>query len=68
MRKMTWVKSAHSLGWGCSECAWVFKPPGPPRGDTLDAMKRIFESECDKEFASHVCAQHPRTKGTIAPE
>jgi len=63
MRKMTWVKSAHSELWACSQCAWAFKPSGPPRGTTLDEMMQNFERQRDQEFASHVCAQHPRTKG-----
>ena len=63
MRKMTWVKSAHSESWACSQCAWAFKPSGPPRGTTLDEMMQNFERLRDQGFASHVCAQHPRTKG-----
>ena len=61
MRKMIWVESVHSEGWACSECAWAFNPSGPLRGTSLDEMKRNFERQRDKEFASHVCAQHPRT-------
>ena len=57
-----WVKTAHIEGWACSECAWVFTPSGPPRGETLDEMKQNFERQRDKEFASHVCAHHPRPK------
>src|SRR6266849_8744813 len=63
MRKMTWVKSALSESWACSQCAWVFKPSGPPRGTTLDEMMQNFERQRDREFASHLCAEHPRTKG-----
>ena len=63
MRKMTWVKSAHSELWACSQCAWAFKPSGPPRGTTLDEMMQNFERQRDQEFASHVCAEHPPTKG-----
>jgi rubredoxin len=58
MRKMIWVESARSKGWACSECAWVFNPSDPPRGTSLDEMKQNFERQRDKEFASHVCAQH----------
>jgi hypothetical protein len=47
-------------GFGCSECAWVFKPSGPPAGNSLDEMKEIFARLRDKEFAIHVCAEHPR--------
>jgi hypothetical protein len=63
MRKMIWVESVHNEGWGCSECGWTFNPWGPPHGTPLDEMKQSSERQRDKEFASHVCAQHPRTKG-----
>jgi rubredoxin len=66
MKRMIWVKSAHSEVWACSECAWVFNPSGPPRGASLNEMKQNFERQRDKEFASHVCAQHPRTKSQEA--
>jgi rubredoxin len=61
VRKMIWVESTRSEVWACSECAWVFNPSGPPRGTSLDEMKQNFERQRDKEFASHVCAQHSRT-------
>jgi hypothetical protein len=63
MRKIVWVKSARSEFWACSECAWAFNPSGPPLGKSLDEMIQNFERQRDKEFASHVCAKHPRTKG-----
>ncbi len=63
MRKMIWVESAHSASWTCSECAWAFNPSGPPRGAHLEEMKQNFERQREKEFASHVCTQHPRAKG-----
>ena len=64
MRKMIWVKSAYEEGWGCSECAWVFNPSGPPVGKALDEMKQNYERQRDKDFAAHVCAEHPRIKNT----
>ena len=42
--------------------AGAFNPSGPPRGDSLDKMKQNYQVHCDKEYASHVCAEHPRTK------
>jgi hypothetical protein len=63
LRKMTWVKSAHSELWSCSRCAWAFKPSGPPHGTTLDEMMQNFERQRDQEFASHVCTERPPTKG-----
>jgi len=63
MRKMIWVKSAHSEFWSCSQCAWAFKPSSPPHGTSLAEMMQNFERQRDQEFASHVCAEHPRTEG-----
>jgi len=65
MREMIWVKSPRSERWACSECAWAFNPSGPPVGNSLDEMKQNFERQRDKEFAAHVCAQHPRIKGQV---
>jgi hypothetical protein len=62
MRKMIRIKSVHSTSWICTECAWVFNALGPPRGDSLEEMKQHFERQRDKQFASHVCAEHPKTK------
>lgn len=62
LRKLIWIEEARSLGYACSECAWVFKPSGSPAGDSLNEMKEIYERLCDKEFAIHVCAEHPRAK------
>jgi rubredoxin len=63
LRNLVWVKSVRSESWACSECAWAFNPSGPPQGHSLEEMKRNFERQRDKEFAVHVCAEHPRTKG-----
>jgi hypothetical protein len=63
MRQMIWIEMGRMETWACSECAWAFRPSGPPRGSSLDEMKQNYERQRDKEFASHVCAGHPRTKG-----
>jgi hypothetical protein len=63
MRQMIWIEIARMETWACSECAWAFSPSGPPRGSSLDEMKQNYEHQRDKEFASHVCAEHARTKG-----
>ena len=65
MRNMIWVKDARHEGWGCSDCAWIFHPSGPPLGASMEDMKRNFESQRAKEFAAHVCTQHPRAKGGV---
>src|ERR1700730_9554300 len=59
-RKVVWVEG--QKGWGCSECAWVFHPSGPPTGESLDEMKRNFQARCEQEFTLHVCAGHRRAK------
>jgi len=59
-RELDWVKRKDFQGWVCSECAWAFKPSGPLVGTSIDEMKRHYEQQRDKEFASHVCAEHPR--------
>jgi len=45
---------------GCSECAWVFRPRGSPKGKSPEEMLRDFESQRDEAFASHLCAEHSR--------
>jgi hypothetical protein len=62
MRKMIFVKSQRNESWACSDCAWVFNPLGPPLGNSLESMMRDFERQREKEFASHACAQYPKTK------
>jgi hypothetical protein len=59
-RKLVWVESQNFQGWACSECAWAFKPVGPLIGESIDEMKMHYEHQRNKEFASHVCAEHPR--------
>jgi hypothetical protein len=63
MKAMIRIASAQFEGWGCSECAWIFRTSGPPFGDSLEEMKRNYEQRRDKEFASHVCAKHPKASG-----
>jgi hypothetical protein len=62
LRALTWTKEARFQGWRCSECAWDFSPSGQPTGNTLNDMKENYMRLRDKEFATHVCAQHPRPK------
>jgi len=63
-RKLVWVEELHFQGWGCSECAWLFKPSGAPTGKSLDEMKENYERRRDKDFAAHVCTEHPKEKKT----
>jgi rubredoxin len=63
-RKLEWVERNNFHGWACSECAWIFNPAGPPRGESLDQMIREFEEQRNKEFASHVCAENRTPRET----
>jgi rubredoxin len=63
-RKLVWIEEQRFWGWGCSACAWVFNPSGSPAGNSLDEMKQNYEQQREKDFAAHVCAQHPRVKNT----
>jgi hypothetical protein len=63
-RKQVWIEQQRYRGFGCSECGWRFNPAGAPSGASFDEMMQNFELQRDKAFASHVCADHPRGKGT----
>ncbi len=62
LRTLIWTEEARFQGWRCSECAWAFSPSGQPTGNTLNDMMENYERLRDKEFAAHVCAEHPRPK------
>jgi hypothetical protein len=59
-RALVWIEQQDFLGFGCSKCSWRFEPSDAPTG-TFDEMKRHFELQRDREFSSHVCAEHPPT-------
>jgi hypothetical protein len=61
-RKLVRVEGRSFEGWGCSECAWVFNPSGPPTGNSLDEMKQNFQMQLSEEFAFHACAKHHRAE------
>lgn len=61
-RKLVWVESQNFRGWACSECVWVFNPSWPLAGESINDMKTNFGQQRDNEFASHVCAEHPRAR------
>src|SRR4029077_6575192 len=62
VRKLVWMENQNLRGFGCSECNWIFNPSGAPVGESLDEMKQKYEAQRDKEFAAHVCANHPRAR------
>jgi hypothetical protein len=57
-RKLVWIEQQRFRGFGCSECAWVFNPSSAPTGKSFDEMMNNFQLQRDKEFTSHVCADH----------
>jgi len=59
-RKLVWIERQNFQGWACTECAWEFKPLGPVVGESIEEMKTQYGQQRDKEFASHVCAEHRR--------
>jgi rubredoxin len=63
-RQMVRVDDQFFSRWRCSECNWAFSPTGPPIGESLEEMTQNFVSRRDRDFASHVCAEHPRIPGS----
>jgi len=59
-RELIWIDQEHFRGFGCSECGWRFKPSGAPTGKSFDEMMHNFELQRDRQFQSHVCADHPQ--------
>ena len=66
-RTLTWISETNFYGPGCSQCAWLFRPTGPPTGSSLQEMKENYMQYCNAEFAAHDCAAHPRTAKTSVP-
>ena len=62
LRAQIWIEGPLFQGWGCSECAWVFSPWGPPTGNSLEEMRENYERLREKEFAIHVCVERARAK------
>jgi hypothetical protein len=59
-RKLVWIEQPRFGGFGCSECGWRFRPSNTPAGTSFEEIVRDFELQRDKEFTSHVCANHPK--------
>ena len=58
--EMVWVQRERFTGWACAGCAWEFHLSDIPAANTLAEIKQQYERQRDKEFASHLCAQHPQ--------
>jgi hypothetical protein len=63
-RKLVRIEEQGFRAWGCSECAWAFRPSDLPAGKLLNEMMQNYKLQCDNDFAAHVCAEHPRGKST----
>jgi hypothetical protein len=61
-RELKWIEKPNFWGWGCSECAWVFDATGTPTGESIDKMMQNYKQQRDRDFAGHVCAEHPGAK------
>jgi hypothetical protein len=61
-RELRWIENEHFMGWGCSECEWLFDPSGVLSGKSLDEMMENFKRQRAKDFESHVCAEHLKAK------
>ena len=59
-RELIWIERERFRGFGCSECGWRFQASGVATGGSFDEMMRNFELQRDKEFKSHLCADHPK--------
>jgi hypothetical protein len=59
-REVIWIEDGYFSAWHCSECAWMFTASWPPAGRSFGEMMENYERMRDKEFAIHVCAEHPR--------
>jgi len=66
-RRLVWIEEPGFGGFGCSECNWRFDPFNAPAGISFEEMKYRFGLQRDKEFASHVCADHPKRSGNGSP-
>jgi hypothetical protein len=60
--RLVWIDEQRFRGFGCSECSWRFEPTGAPTGTSFDEMMRNFELQRDKEFTSHLCANHSQKR------
>jgi hypothetical protein len=59
-RELIWIDQERFRGFGCSACGWRFQPSTAAASTSFDEMMRNVELQRDKEFASHVCADHSK--------
>ena len=65
-RKLVWVEGQNVGGWGCSNCAWVFRPAILPIRNSLQELTANAQRQLDNEFASHNCAAYPRSEAAAS--
>jgi hypothetical protein len=59
-RQLVWIEEPGFGGFGCSECGWRFEPSDASAGTTFEDLTVNLGLQLDQEFASHVCADHPK--------
>jgi hypothetical protein len=59
-RKLVWIEKPGFGGFGCSECGWRFELSNASAGTTFEDLTANLGLQLDQEFASHVCADHPK--------
>jgi len=60
-REMVWIEKGFGC-WRCSECAWFFDLSKARPAKSFEEMMGTFQSQRDKEFTEHICADYPRAK------
>jgi hypothetical protein len=48
--KLVWIESQHFLGFGCSQCNWVFRPSGIVGGESLVKMNMDYDHPPSNQF------------------
>ncbi|MEO6119733.1 MAG: hypothetical protein ABIP12_03510 [Terriglobales bacterium] len=67
-RKLKLVERPDFVGWGCSNCAWVFRIPATLKSESLDDLIRETEAIRDNAFAAHACSSHQQRSSAKAGE
>jgi hypothetical protein len=62
-RRLVWIERATFYGFGCSCCTWIFKPVAAPAGKSLDEVAENYQTQLNREFSAHVCAELLRNTG-----
>jgi hypothetical protein len=62
-RELVWVEGQDIGGWGCSACAWMFKPSVGAVGASVRELIDDAQRQLEEEFLAHECTNylHVRT-------